>query len=68
MTCAQGAVPVLAAAQGSAAEQFVMTSYYRHDLGIPEMGVVGRELWRQSGCVPTRWTWRSSTTTSRRTC
>ena len=47
-----GAVPVLAAAQGSASEQFVMTSYYRHDLGIPEMGVVGRELWRQSGLGP----------------
>ncbi len=49
---AQGAVPVLAAAQGSADDQFVMTSYYRHDLGIPEMGVVGRELWRQSGLRP----------------
>lgn len=46
-----GAVPVLAAAQGSATDQFVMTSYYRHDLGIPEMGVVGRELWRQSGLL-----------------
>ncbi len=51
---AQGAVPVLAAAQGSAEEQFVMTSYYRDDLGIPEMGVVGRELWRQSGLTPER--------------
>jgi acetyl-CoA acetyltransferase len=49
---AQGAVPVLAAAQGSAEEQFVMTSYYRYDLGIAEMGVVGRELWRQSGLTP----------------
>lgn len=44
-----GAVPILAAAQGSAPGQFVMTSYYRGDLGIPEMGVVARELWRQSG-------------------
>ncbi|GAA1924736.1 lipid-transfer protein [Nocardioides marmoribigeumensis] len=49
---AQGGVPVLAAAQGSADEQYVMTSYYRGDLGIPEMGVVGRELWRQSGLGP----------------
>ncbi len=49
---AQGAVPILAAAQGSAAEQYVMTSYYRGDLGIPEMAVVGRELWRQSGLGP----------------
>ncbi len=29
-----------------------MTSYYRDDIGIPEMGVVGRELWRQSGLGP----------------
>jgi acetyl-CoA acetyltransferase len=43
---------VVAAAQGSAAEQFVMTSYYRGDIGIPEIGVVGRELWRQSGLGP----------------
>jgi len=47
-----GAVPILAAAQGSAADQFVMTSYFRDDLGIPEMGVVGRDLWRQSGVAP----------------
>ncbi len=49
---AQGAVPILAAAQGSARDQYVMTSYYRGDLGIPEMGIVGRELWRQSGLGP----------------
>ena len=40
---------ITAAAQGSAADQFVMTSYYRDDIGVPEIGVVGRELWRQSG-------------------
>jgi acetyl-CoA acetyltransferase len=49
---AAGAVPVLAAAQGSAGDQFVMTSYYRDDIGIPEMGVVGRQLWSQSGLSP----------------
>ena len=49
---AGGAVPVLAAAQGSARDQFVMTSYYRDDLGITEMGVVGRQLWAQSGLGP----------------
>jgi acetyl-CoA acetyltransferase len=43
---------IAAAAQGSGADQFVMTSYYRDDIGIPEMGVVGRELWRQSGLGP----------------
>ena len=46
---AQSAVTITAAAQGSAGDQFVMTSYYRDDIGVPEMGVVGRELWRQSG-------------------
>jgi acetyl-CoA acetyltransferase len=30
-----------------------MTSYYRDRLaGLPEMGVVGRQLWRQSGIGP----------------
>jgi acetyl-CoA acetyltransferase len=44
---------VTGAAQGSGADQFVMTSYYRDDLtGLPEMGVVGRQLWRQSGITP----------------
>ncbi len=43
---------ISAAAQGSAPDQFVMTSYYRADIGVPEMGVVGRELWRQSGLGP----------------
>ena len=47
-----GAVPIVAAAQGSAPDQFVMTSYFRDDLGVPEMGVVGRDLWRQSGLAP----------------
>jgi acetyl-CoA acetyltransferase len=45
-------VPILAAAQGSGVDQFVMTSYYRDDIGIPEMGVVGRALWGQSGLAP----------------
>ncbi|WP_203335662.1 lipid-transfer protein [Nocardioides limicola] len=43
---------VAAAAQGSGVDQFVMTSYYRDDIGIGEIGVVGRELWRQSGLGP----------------
>ncbi len=45
-------VPILAAAQGSAPDQFVMTSYYRSDIGIPEMGVVGATLWTQAGLTP----------------
>ncbi|UDY22288.1 lipid-transfer protein [Nocardioides sp. Kera G14] len=43
---------IVGAAQGSGADQFVMTSYYRDDIGIPEMAVVGRSLWSQSGLVP----------------
>ncbi|MGO4257248.1 lipid-transfer protein [Marmoricola sp. RAF53] len=48
----QKPVSITAAAQGSAPDQYVMTSYYRDDIGIPEIGVVGRELWRQSGLSP----------------
>jgi acetyl-CoA acetyltransferase len=41
---------VAAAAQGSGPDQYVMTSYYRDGLtGLPEMGVVARQLWGQSG-------------------
>jgi acetyl-CoA acetyltransferase len=43
---------IRAAAQGSAAGQYVMTSYYRDELGLPEMGVVARQLWRQAGAAP----------------
>lgn len=50
---AQPVVEIAAAAQGSGPDQFVMTSYYRDPVsGLPEMGVVGRELWRQSGLRP----------------
>ncbi|WP_432851820.1 lipid-transfer protein [Amycolatopsis sp. CA-161197] len=44
---------VAAAAQGSGPDQYVMTSYYRDDLAaLPEMGVVARQLWAQSGLGP----------------
>ncbi|RCW44569.1 acetyl-CoA acetyltransferase [Halopolyspora algeriensis] len=44
---------VQAAAQGSGSDQFTMTSYYRDDLtGLPEMGLVGRQLWQQAGLGP----------------
>jgi acetyl-CoA acetyltransferase len=47
---AQPPALITAASQGSGPDQFVMTSYYRDDVGgLPEMGVVGRGLWRQSG-------------------
>ncbi|MGC4963081.1 lipid-transfer protein [Gordonia sp. DT101] len=44
---------ISAAAAGSADDQFIMSSYYRDDLaGLPEMGLVGRQLWKQSGLGP----------------
>ncbi|GAA0641597.1 lipid-transfer protein [Kutzneria viridogrisea] len=46
-------VLVRAAAQGSGPDQYVMASYYREDLAaLPEMNLVGRQLWRQSGLEP----------------
>jgi acetyl-CoA acetyltransferase len=42
-----------AASQGSSPDQYTMVSYYRPELGLPEMGVVGRQLWEQSGLSPT---------------
>jgi len=46
-------VLVAAAAQGAGPDQFTMTSYYRADIGgLPEMGVVARQLWQQSGLGP----------------
>lgn len=44
---------VAAAAQGSGDDQHMMTSYYRSRIsGIPEMGLVGDQLWAQSGLRP----------------
>ncbi|TNY34915.1 lipid-transfer protein [Thermomonospora catenispora] len=41
------------AAQGSGYDQHMMTSYYRSEItGIPEMGLVGRQLYRQSRLTP----------------
>jgi acetyl-CoA acetyltransferase len=46
--------PVIAsAAQGGGPDQYVMTSYYREELAaLPEIGVVGRQLWAQSQLAP----------------
>ena len=44
---------VAAAAQGAGRAQEQMTSFYRDDLtGLPEMGVVARQLWRTAGVRP----------------
>ncbi|MCL1038099.1 lipid-transfer protein [Shewanella submarina] len=46
-------VVIKAGAQGIAEGQQIMTSYYRDDItGLPEMGVVARELYKQSGLGP----------------
>jgi acetyl-CoA acetyltransferase len=44
---------VSGAAQGSARGQQSMVSYYRDDIaGLPEMGLVAKQLWEQSGLGP----------------
>ncbi|RVU27175.1 lipid-transfer protein [Streptomyces antnestii] len=44
---------ITAAAQGAGRGQEQMTSFYRDDLtGLPEMGVVARQLWRSAGMGP----------------
>jgi acetyl-CoA acetyltransferase len=44
---------IVAAAQGAGRAQEQMTSFYRDDLtGLPETGVVARQLWRTSGLAP----------------
>ena len=50
---AQKPAVIAGAAQGVAADQHMMTSYYRDSItGLPEMGVVARELYAQSGIGP----------------
>jgi acetyl-CoA acetyltransferase len=46
-------VVIKGAAQGIADGQQIMTSYYRADItGLPEMGLVAKQLWQQSGLTP----------------
>jgi acetyl-CoA acetyltransferase len=46
-------VVVAAAAQGVAEDQWMMRSYYRDDItGLPEMGVVARQLWESAELGP----------------
>lgn len=50
---AQPPALIRASAQGSSLDQEVMTSYYRSDItGLPEMGLVGHQLWQHSGLEP----------------
>ena len=55
-----------AASQGSSPDQYTMVSYYRPELGLPEMGLVGQQLWEQSGLTRPTSRPRCSTTTSPR--
>ncbi len=49
----QKPVVIKGAAQGLSDGQQIMTSYYRDDItGLPEMGLVARQLWQQSGLTP----------------
>lgn len=49
----QKPVVIRAAAQGISSGQQIMTSFYRDDItGLPEMGLVARQLWEQSGLAP----------------
>jgi acetyl-CoA acetyltransferase len=44
---------IAAAAQGASSEQQMMTGYYTRGVaGLPEMGLVARQLWAQSGLGP----------------
>ena len=49
----QKPVVIKGAAQGLSDGQQIMTSYYRDDItGLPEMSLVARQLWQQSGLAP----------------
>ena len=50
---AQRPAIVSSAAQGVAADQHMMRSYYRESItGLPEMGVVAKQLWESTGVTP----------------
>ena len=49
----QAPVVIAAAAQGSGPDQQMMKSYYRDEItSIPEMGIVAKQLWADSGLTP----------------
>ncbi len=51
--CPQRPAVIAAAAQGASKGQEMMTSFYRDDMsGLPEMGLVARQLWETSGLTP----------------
>jgi len=51
--CKQPSVRIRAAAQGATSEQQMMTGYYADSItGLPEMGLVARQLWETAGVGP----------------
>ena len=52
MTCPSRRSSIRAAGAGHGDDQHMMTSYYRDRSGLPEMGLVARQLWEQSGLGP----------------
>jgi acetyl-CoA acetyltransferase len=49
----QPPVIVRASAQGAGEDQHMMTSYYRETItGLPEMGLIARQLWNTTGLGP----------------
>ncbi len=49
----QAPAVIASAAQGSGEDQQMMKSYYRDEItGIPEMGIVARQLWEDTGFGP----------------
>ena len=43
---------VVAATEATGWDSYCMTSFYREEIGIPEMAEAGKELWKQSGFTP----------------
>jgi acetyl-CoA acetyltransferase len=43
---------VVGAAEATGWDSYCMTSYYRENIGIPEMEEAGKDLWKQTGLTP----------------
>lgn len=43
---------VVGATEATGWDSYCMTSYYRENIGIPEMEEAGKELWKQTGLTP----------------
>jgi len=43
---------IVGASEATSWDSYCMTSFYREDIGIPEMEETGKELWKQTGLTP----------------